>query len=376
MMCDYEAGFHENLECEDKKKRCEKARADSSPCNCGSPHCSYCGIFRNNRGLSDIQEESCSGNEHNCCNEKQRLEDLPNHQRKTGAAVGCHCEIVTKGEPGCPGPAGPRGPAGPTGAQGAQGIRGDVGPQGDPGCQGPEGPKGNPGPAGPRGNRGPAGPKGDPGPIGMRGAAGPIGPTGQMGPVGPEGPIGPQGPAGSKGPQGPIGPKGCQGAEGPQGIQGDIGPKGPMGDTGPKGPAAGLNAYGGKYNNTTVRISVIDCPVKIPLPSKMPSLNLSFCPANSITVEESGDYQINYSITLSSSATLEITLALTLDGIDIPQASTTQLVKSGREINIKGGAIASFCSGNVIALVVKAHKSTDLTLGNDVNAYLTLFKLN
>ena len=65
----------------------------------------------------------------------------------------------------------------------------------------------------------------------------------------------------------------------------------PQGPTGPVGPANGLNAYGGKYNNTSSTISLgLGTQSQIPLPSSMPNLNTTYTQSNSITATQAGVY--------------------------------------------------------------------------------------
>ena len=101
--------------------------------------------------------------------------------------------------------------------------------------------------------------------------------------------------------------------------QGPTGPAGIGGATGPTGPANGLNAYGGKYNNTPSTLNlIIGSATQIPLANAMPNLNTTYTPANSITVAQAGTYEINYFSNVSVTLGTTLTIAIRLNGTYIP----------------------------------------------------------
>ena len=202
-------------------------------------------------------------------------------------------------------------------------------------------------------------PQGPTGPIGVTGA------TGATGATGPQGIQGPTGATGSTGPTGATGPTGPTGATGPQGIQG------------PTGPAAGLNAYGGKYNNTSQSISLaIGTATQIPLAETMPNLNTTYVTANSITVTQAGTYEINYYSNMTAAAATTVTMAVRNNGTNIPSTVISRALSVGVGSIYSGSTIVTLTAGSVIDLAMSALLAVGVTLGTGLNASLTLKKLN
>lgn len=239
-----------------------------------------------------------------------------------------------QGEPGEDGVDGADGAQGPQGEPGADGADGAVGPQGETGPCGPEGPEGLAGPQGEPGPQGEVGPQGEPGPrgeTGPQGEAGPAGPQGPTGPAGPQGPTGPAGPQGIQGligeagPQGETGPQGIQGETGPQGIagpQGIPGPAGPVGATGPQGiqgiqGPAGVDGisyladYGSFYSTPAQGQAPSTSPQPMLAPEVTGAVGVAMSAAGSISVTNSGMYNIQFSAQLQKDDTSKI------DSVDI-----------------------------------------------------------
>ncbi len=256
-------------------------------------------------------------------------------------------------------------PAGPTGPQGIAGVTGPTGPQGIAGVTGPTGPQGLDGATGPTG------------PQGLAGATGPTGPQGLAGATGP---TGPQGLAGATGPTGPQGLAGVTGPTGPQGLAGATGPTGPQGlagATGPTGPANGLNAYGGKYSDTPQTLNLtIGSSTQIPLANSMPNLNTTYTPANSITVAQAGNYEINYFSNVSAALGTTVTQAVRSNGTNIPATIISRVLSVGVGSIYSGSVIVTLPAGAVIDMAISALLAVGVTLGNGVNSSLTVKKIN
>lgn len=169
---------------------------------------------------------------------------------------------------------------------------------------------------------------------------------------------------------GPTGPTGPTGATGPQGIQGPTGPTGPAG-------SEGLAAYGGRYSNTTQLIRVtIGTQEQIPLPNTMPNLNTTYIPNNSITVAESGTYEINYFSNLSVEAGTLVTLAVRNNGANIPSTIISRILEIDLGTIYSGSVIVDLTAGDVIDMAISALLEVGITLGSGVNTTLTVKKLN
>lgn len=294
------------------------------------------------------------------------VDDFACNHKPSGCCCGGRSIPGPTGPTGPTGPSGgPTGPAGPQGPQGIQGTQGPTGPTGHQGIQGVTGPIGPQGPQGIQGIQGPTGPTGPQGPQGTQGPTGPIGPQGIQGIQGPTGPTGPQGIQGNQGPTGPIGPQGIQGIQGP------------TGPTGPRGNSSGLSAYGGKFNNRTQFLNItIGSQIQIPLNSTMPNLNTNYGIPNSITVNEAGTYEINYFNNVTAAVATAITMAVRINGNNIPSTVISRLVSVGLTSTYNGSTIVTLNAGDTIDMALSALISVGITLGTGVNATLTVKKLN
>lgn len=169
------------------------------------------------------------------------------------------------------------------------------------------------------------------------------------------GPTGPTGPAG-----GPTGPTG------PQGIQG---PTGPAGESG-----TGLSAFGGKYNSTTQPISLIaSVPTQITLSSNMPVNNVGYTTANSVTINEAGEYEINFSANVTSTNSATISLDVRDNGVAIDSAMITNTFSDGENRIYSGSVIRTLVAGDVIDMAITP---IEVATGSINNAALSVKKLD
>lgn len=162
-----------------------------------------------------------------------------------------------------------------------------------------------------------------------------------------------------------------QGPTGPTGITGTTGP------TGATGPANGLNAYGGKYNNTSQTLNLtIGSATQIPLANNMPNLNTTYTPTNSITVTQAGTYEINYFSNVSAALGTTVTQAVRINGTNIPSTIISRILSVGVGSTYTGSTIVTLAAGDVIDMAISALLAVDLTLGSGVNATLSVKKIN
>jgi len=151
----------------------------------------------------------------------------------------------------------------------------------------------------------------------------------------------------------------------------------PQGITGPTGPANGLNAYGGKFNNTPSTINLtIGTATQIPLANNMPNLNTTYTPANSITVSQAGTYEINYFSNLSAAVATTLTFAVRNNGTNIPSTIVSRVLSVGVVSIYNGSVIVTLAAGDVIDMAISALLAVGVTLGTGVNATLSVKKLN
>lgn len=190
----------------------------------------------------------------------------------------------------------------------------------------------------------------------------------------------PQGPTGSQGIQGvtgATGPTGPQGIAGTNGATGPTGPQGIQGVVGATGPANGLNAYGGKYNNTPQTLNlVIGSATQIPLANSMPNLNTTYTPTNSITVAQAGTYEINYFSNVTAALGTTVTQAVRINGTNIPSTIISRILSVGVGSTYTGSTIVTLAAGDVIDMAISALLAVGLTLGSGVNATLSVKKIN
>lgn len=146
---------------------------------------------------------------------------------------------------------------------------------------------------------------------------------------------------------------------------------------GPTGPAAGLNAYGGKFSNTAQTLNLgIGTQTQIALPNNLPSLNTTYTPANSITVIQAGTYEINYFSNVSAAIGTTVTQAVRVNGTNIPSTEISRVLAVGVGSTYTGSTIVTLAAGDVIDMAVSALLAVGLTLGNGVNATLSIKKIN
>ncbi len=223
---------------------------------------------------------------------------------------------------------------------------------------------------------GPIGPTGPTGPRGVTGPTGPTGPTGATGATGITGPTGPTGINGVTGPTGPTGATGADGAIGPTGPTGATGADGAIGPTGADG-TANLNAYGGLYNNTPQTINLtLGGTTQLPLPSNMPSQNVTYTPANSITAPVAGVYEINYFTNISAALGTTVTMSVRRNGTAIPDATISRALSVGVGSIYNGSIIIDLNAGDVIDMALSALLAVGVTLGSGVNTTLTIKQIN
>ncbi len=191
-------------------------------------------------------------------------------------------------------------------------------------------------------------------------------------------------PRGATGATGATGPAGASvtGATGPTGAIGATGPTGAIGATGPTGATgatgvADLNAYGGLYNATPQTLNLtIGGTTQLPIAATMPLKNVSYAPANSITVSATGVYEINYYTNVSAALGTTVTLEVRRNGTAIPQATLSRVLAVGVGSLYNGSFIITLNAGDVIDMALSALLAVGVTLGGGVNTTLTVKQLS
>lgn len=118
-----------------------------------------------------------------------------------------------------------------------------------------------------------------------------------------------------------------------------------------------------------------DTPTTLTLESTMPLSNVTYG-TNSITVTESGNYEINYGLIGNVTPAATLTLSVNTDGAPTPSATVTEDFNTGTTSALDGSAIVALTAGNVLTLVLTPSATTTLTPSENLNRYLTVKKLD
>ena len=158
---------------------------------------------------------------------------------------------------------------------------------------------------------------------------------------------------------------------------GPTGPEGPAGPTGPTGPANGLSAFGGAYNTAAQTLTLTpDTPEQIPLATAMPALGVTNAPANSITITEPGDYEIDYYVSVDPAATGDIAVSVRKNNTNLPEATLTRRLTGNEQAFFNGSVITTLAANDVLDLAITSGNGGTATLDDGTNASLSVKKLN
>lgn len=238
---------------------------------------------------------------------------------------------------------------------------------------GPTGPQGLPGPTGPTGNTGITGPTGNQGPMGPQGLPGITGPTGSTGVTGA---------TGSQGPIGPMGPQGLPGITGPTGSTGVTGATGSQGPTGPTGPRGNTGATGTLPYPTSADFASIIAQTLAPNGHYTPVPLAVYTPyyikleddGYTITLQKSGLFFITYSITPSTGASANASVALLLpkSGTPPPILLLSNRPMTTNNTSVTASFVGSFSAGDQFFLGVNSTETVTLSANNKRSANATV----
>ena len=198
----------------------------------------------------------------------------------------------------------------------------------------------------------------------------PQGATGAAGAAGATGATGPTGAAGA------AGATGATGATGPTGAAGAAGATGATGATGPTGAANGLNAYGGLYTTAAPSLSLSTTAQQVTLGDTMPEKGVTYTPANSITVTDTGLYDIFYSITLTPDTADTITVSPRVNNTDVTGASSVHTLDADEESTFTKSTLVSLNAGDIVDLAVTATQAVTAPVSSGTGAVLVVKRLD
>ena len=109
------------------------------------------------------------------------------------------------------------------------------------------------------------------------------------------------------------------------------------------------------------------------VPTGMPINNVTYAPANSITINEPGDYEINYSANVTSTNSSTIALDVRENGTPIDSATLSNTFSDGENAIYSGSVIRTLQAGDVIDMTITP---TEAATGSVNNATLSVKALN
>ena len=108
----------------------------------------------------------------------------------------------------------------------------------------------------------------------------------------------------------------------------------------------------------------------------MPAENVTYTPANSMTIGETGVYEIHYMGNLSSTAPASVTLAVRRNGTNIPSATITRQLPANTNSFYNGTTILNLTAGDVITMALSSPSAVSVTHNNGTSATLTVKKID
>lgn len=156
------------------------------------------------------------------------------------------------------------------------------------------------------------------------------------------------------------------------------GPTGPQGEQGPTGPAgtATVAVYGSKYNTTGNNINVNENnDTAVPLATSGPTSGITSTSTDTLTINETGIYQINYFFSGSPSVKTELTVEVLQNTNPIGRTTITKEVDADVDEIFSGSAIVNLTEGDEIGLGLAANVTATVAPASGTSAYLDIVKI-
>lgn len=174
---------------------------------------------------------------------------------------------------------------------------------------------------------------------------------------------------------GPAGPTGPTGPEGTIGATGPIGPTGATGPTGPSGTNPAVFAY--KYNDEgNTKELTANQTEQVDLAINSEASGISITLENSMIINTTGIYKIEYFFSGSISENAALVIELENNGISINGSEISKDAIANTDTDFHGAVVLEANQNDVINIGVRANKNVTLTPAPDVNAYLIITKLS
>ncbi|MCC2460591.1 Gly-Xaa-Xaa repeat protein, partial [Bacillus mobilis] len=199
--------------------------------------------------------------------------------------------------------------------------------------------------------------------------------TGAQGPAGAQGATGAQGPAGAQGATGAQGPAGAQGATGAQGPAGATGATGAQGPAGATGATGATGAAGTPIPVTTAVLGNTNAQTVSPgsniqFNETFELTNISFNGSDTLTVLETGVYDINFSASTTFPGSSPFGFGLSFNGQPPTRNFSTNVIGSA----VSFSTIITLTAGTTISVQPTANTISIPNTG-ETTAVLTVFRI-
>ena len=159
---------------------------------------------------------------------------------------------------------------------------------------------------------------------------------------------------------GPAGPTGPTGPEGTIGATGPIGPTGATGPTGPSGTNPAVFAY--KYNDEgNTKELTANQTEQVDLAINSEASGISVTLENSMIINTSGIYKIEYFFSGSISENAALVIELENNGISINGSEISKDAIANTDTDFHGAVVLEANQNDVINIGVRANKNVTLT---------------
>ena len=164
----------------------------------------------------------------------------------------------------------------------------------------------------------------------------------------------------------------------PKGEKGDIGTKGDIGPTGPQGlvGTAILDSYASLYeDNGNSYMLTANTPNQVELSKNSQVKNMDISFTNTVKVQNTGIYKIDYFFSSVASAQSNISIELRKENVTINGTKITRKVNNQEYVWFNGSIIVSLNKGEKVDLAVSSTTNVTLTPDEDTVSYLSIMQI-
>lgn len=151
-------------------------------------------------------------------------------------------------------------------------------------------------------------------------------------------------------------------------------PKGSIGPTGPTGPLP-RSVFGYKFSDAGNIVNLEDDTFKEVELNRTGEVMGIINTGNAFTINEDGIYKIEYFFSASSSVQTALFTEIWLNGEFVEGSEVSKDVIVNNDTDFHSMTVTRAKKGDIINLVVKTRKASELTTAPDTNAFLYISKL-